>query len=58
MAGHGSHTIKLIPSLTLTDEDCDWIVRAFNDVIADSHRMGAVWSLGKTLVQHAVRASA
>jgi ornithine--oxo-acid transaminase len=56
VAGHGSHTIKLIPSLTLTDEDCDWIVRAFDDVIADSHRMGAVWSLGKTLVQHAVRA--
>ena len=58
VAGHGSHTIKLIPSLTLTDEDCDWIVRAFDDVIADSHRMGAVWSLGKTLVQHAVRAGA
>ena len=58
VAGHGSHTIKLIPSLTLTDEDCDWIVRAFDAVIADSHRMGAVWSLGKTLVQHAVRAGA
>src|SRR5678815_4715641 len=36
VAGHGSHTVKLIPSLTLTDEDCDWIVRAFDDVIADS----------------------
>ena len=50
VAGHGSHTIKLIPPLTINDEDCDWIVRAFDDVIADSHRMGAVWSLGKTLV--------
>jgi len=58
VAGHGSHTIKLIPSLTITDADCDWIVRAFDDVIADSHRLGAVWSLGKTLVQHAVRTSA
>jgi ornithine--oxo-acid transaminase len=58
VAGHGSHTIKLIPSLTINDDDCDWIVRAFDDVIDDSHRMGAVWSLGKTLVQHAVRASA
>jgi ornithine--oxo-acid transaminase len=58
VAGHGSHTIKLIPPLTLTDEDCDWIVRAFDEVIADSHRAGAVWSLGKTLVQHAMRASA
>jgi len=58
VAGHGSHTIKLIPSLNLTDQDCDWIVRAFDDVIADSHRGGAVWSLGKTLVEHAMRASA
>ena len=58
VAGHGSHTIKLIPPLIINDEDCDWIVRAFDDVIADSHRAGAVWSLGKTLVQHAMRASA
>ena len=57
VAGHGSHTIKLIPSLTMTDEDCDWTVRAFDDVIADAHRAGAVWSLGKTLVQHAMKAA-
>jgi len=58
VAGHGSHTVKLIPPLVINDEDCDWIVRAFDDVIADSHRAGAVWSLGKTLVQHAMRANA
>ena len=58
VAGHGSHTIKLIPPLTINDEDCDWIVRAFDDVIADSHKAGAVWSLGKTLVEHALRANA
>ncbi len=58
VAGHGSHTIKLIPPLIINDEDCDWIERAFDDVIADSHRAGAVWSLGKTLVEHAMRASA
>jgi ornithine--oxo-acid transaminase len=56
VAGHASHTIKLIPPLIINDEDCDWIVRAFDDVIADSHRAGAVWSLGKTLVDHALRA--
>ena len=38
VAGHGSHTIKLIPPLTINDADCDWIVRAFDEVIADSHR--------------------
>src|SRR2546421_10287189 len=58
VAGHGSHTVKLIPPLVINDTDCDWIVRAFDAVIADSHRVGAVWSLGKTLVEHAMRASA
>ena len=58
VAGHGSHTIKLIPSLILTAEDCLWIERSFDAVIADSHKGGAVWSLGKTLVEHAVRARA
>jgi ornithine--oxo-acid transaminase len=57
VAGHASHTVKLLPSLVLTDEDCDWIERAFDKVIADSHRVpGAVWSLGKTLAQQAMKA--
>lgn len=56
VAGHGSHTIKLLPPLTLSDDDCDWIERAFDAVIAESHRVpGAVWSLGKTLAEHALR---
>jgi ornithine--oxo-acid transaminase len=59
VAGHGSHTIKLLPPLILTEEDCAWIERAFEDVIAGSHQVpGAAWSLGKTLVGHAMRASA
>jgi ornithine--oxo-acid transaminase len=59
VSGHGSHTIKLLPALILSDEDCDWIVRAFEAVIADAHRVpGAIWTLGKTLVEHAVRARA
>jgi ornithine--oxo-acid transaminase len=59
VAGHGSHTIKLLPTFLVTDEDCDWILNAFDAVIADAHRVpGAVWSLGKTLVDHAVRARA
>jgi ornithine--oxo-acid transaminase len=56
VAGHASHTIKLIPPLILTEADCDWIVRGFDDVIADSHTAGAVWTLGKNLVEHALRA--
>ena len=56
VAGHGSHTVKLIPALTIDDGDCAWIEEAFDDVIAGSHRVpGAVWSLGKTLIDHAMR---
>jgi ornithine--oxo-acid transaminase len=59
VSGHGSHTIKLLPSLNITDEDCNWIERAFDAVIADSHKVpGAIWSLGKTLVDNAIRKSA
>jgi ornithine--oxo-acid transaminase len=59
VAGHASHTVKLLPPLVISDDDCAWIERAFDEVIAASHRVpGAVWSLGKTLVEHAVRARA
>jgi ornithine--oxo-acid transaminase len=57
VAGHGSHTVKLLPALTITDADCDWIEKSFAAVIADSHRVpGAVWSLGKTLADQALKA--
>src|SRR6266699_3852142 len=59
VSGHGSHTIKLLPPLTITEEDCNWIETAFDSVIAASHKVpGAIWSLGKTLVDNAVRKSA
>ncbi len=59
VAGHASHTIKLLPPLTITDEDCKWITSAFDTVIESSHRVpGAIWSLGKTLVDNAARKTA
>jgi ornithine--oxo-acid transaminase len=59
VAGHASHTVKLLPALIISDRDCDWIERAFDAAIAASHRVpGAVWSLGKTLVDHALKARA
>jgi ornithine--oxo-acid transaminase len=55
VAGHGSHTIKLLPSYVITDDDCAWIETAFDKVIAESHRVpGAIWSLGKTLIENAM----
>ena len=59
VAGHDIHTIKLLPPLIITESDCEWIERSFDAVIADAHRVpGAVWSLGKTLVDNAMRARA
>ena len=59
VAGHGSHTVKLLPPLIISEADCDRIVAAFDAVIAGCHRVpGAVWSLGKTLVDNAMRARA
>jgi ornithine--oxo-acid transaminase len=57
VAGHNSRTIKLLPALVITDGDCDWIERSFDEVITDSQRVpGAVWSFGRTLAEHARRA--
>ena len=57
VAGHGNPTIKLLPPLNITDADCDWIESSFDAVIADAHKApSAVWSLGKTLAEHAIKA--
>ena len=57
VAGHASHTVKLLPPLTITESDCSAIESAFEQVIADTHRVpGAIWSLGKTLVGNALQA--
>ena len=57
VAGHGMHVIKLLPPLIINQSDADWIVTAFDDVIAGSHEVpGAIWSLGTSLAGHALAA--
>jgi ornithine--oxo-acid transaminase len=57
VAGHASHTVKLLPPLIITEEDCAAVEYAFDKVVAATHRVpGAVWSLGKTLVGNAMLA--
>ncbi len=59
VAGHASHTVKLLPALVISEDDCDWIESAFDKVIADSHRVpGAIWSFGMTLVENIRKATA
>ena len=38
VAGHANPTIKLLPPLTISDADCDWIETSFDAVIADAHK--------------------
>src|SRR5207245_2863669 len=39
VSGHGSHTIKLLPSLTVTEGACGWIEKSFDEVIAASQKV-------------------
>jgi ornithine--oxo-acid transaminase len=56
VAGHDIHTIKLLPPLIISEADCAWIERSFDTVIANAHHVpGAIWSLGKTLADNAIR---
>jgi ornithine--oxo-acid transaminase len=54
VAGHEMYVIKLLPPLCLSEEDEDWIVRAFDDVIAECHKVpSSIWDLATTLAGHA-----
>ncbi|MEO1043531.1 MAG: aspartate aminotransferase family protein [Pseudomonadota bacterium] len=58
VAGAGMHVIKLLPPLVINESDKDWIIRAFDEVVADTHKVpGAIWSLGASLAKHAVAPS-
>ena len=39
VASHAGHTIKLLPSLVISDADCDDILKAFAAVLAESERV-------------------
>ena len=59
VAGHGLLTVKLLPPLTITEDDVRWIETAMDATIAGSHQVpGAIWGLGKTLIDNAMRKSA
>jgi ornithine--oxo-acid transaminase len=50
VAGHEMYVIKLLPPLVLSREDEDWIVGAFDDVIAECHKVpSSIWDLATTL---------
>jgi ornithine--oxo-acid transaminase len=58
VAGHAMPVIKLLPPLVLSDADAEWIGTAFEEVVGESHRLGGVWDLGRTLAGHALKSRA
>ena len=58
VAGHAMPVIKLLPPLVLSEADVEWIASAFEDVVGESHALGAVWDLGRTLAGHALKSRA
>ncbi len=58
VAGTNSHAVKFLPPLSISESDCEWMVKSVEAVIAASHSVpGAAWSLGRTLVSNYVRTS-
>jgi len=59
VAGHGMNVVKFLPPLVVSEQDKDWIVRAMDEVVADTHKVpGSIWDLGKNLAGHALKAKA
>jgi ornithine--oxo-acid transaminase len=58
VAGHAMPVIKLLPPLVIGEDDRTWIETAFDDAVRDSHTLGAVWDLGRTLAGQARKAGA
>ena len=55
VAGHAIDVIKLLPPLIITDQDVDWFLRAFEDVLKNMHTFpGPAWDvvadIGRSLV--------
>ena len=50
VAGHNTNVVKLIPPLTITEEDVAWFLSAFESVMVDLHQFpGPVWKVLKNL---------
>lgn len=59
VSGDDNYIIKLLPALTIGEDDRRWIVEAFDKVIGDCHQIGgAVWDLGHSLARHSLKAKA
>jgi ornithine--oxo-acid transaminase len=55
VAGDHMDVIKLLPPLTIGDEEVKWFLEGFTDVMeAAHHGNGLMWDFGRTLVKQAL----
>lgn len=55
-SGNAQDIIKLLPPLVTTEEDADYFVKSFENVLEAAHQFpGAIWDLGKSLAQAAMK---
>ncbi|HRK01495.1 MAG TPA: aspartate aminotransferase family protein [Oligoflexia bacterium] len=55
VAGHGIDIIKLLPTLTVGEDDVRWFARAFEDVMIELHKFpGSIWDVGLQLAKGAI----
>lgn len=58
ISGPGTDVIKLIPPLTFSDDDIDWFVSAFEQVMSDLHTFpGPAWETITTIGKNAAKAA-
>ena len=55
VAGYNMHTIKLIPPLVIGEEEVEWFVKAFEDVMEALHRFpGPAWESLASIARNAL----
>jgi ornithine--oxo-acid transaminase len=58
VAGHNVDIVKLLPPLTITDEDVRWFLEAFEQVLERCHRFpGPLWTTASKLARFALSSS-
>jgi len=55
VSGDHMEVIKLLPTLTIGDDEVAMFIEALDDVMRDAHRGGGlIWDFGRSLIKQAV----
>ena len=55
VAAHRMNVVKILPPLVVGEEEIDYFLASFEDVLADCHRYpGTIWDFSRTLIKAAI----